>query len=97
MLKAKMTAQGLLYMFFCKDKKWPKHPDPASFADAFRKPGVKRKTVVFFRHGESTWNDTFNKGERQKKEFIIGFVPGLIKSGNPPPSRSTIHITPSHL
>jgi hypothetical protein len=80
MLKAKMTAQGFLYMFFCKDKKWPKPIDPATHEAAFNGPSVERRTVVFFRHGESTWNDTFNKGERQKKEFIMGFIPGLIKS-----------------
>ena len=33
------------------------------------------------RHGESTWNDTFNKGnERSLAVFIIGFFPNLIKA-----------------
>ncbi|GMI54294.1 hypothetical protein TeGR_g13769 [Tetraparma gracilis] len=82
LLKSKMAVQGLMYMFFCKDKKWPKHPDPApEFAEAAKEGRkITRKTVVFFRHGESTWNDTFNKGERNQKEFLIGWLPGLVKA-----------------
>tara|TARA_A100001015_G_C14968403_1_gene704041 strand:- start:208 stop:1275 length:1068 start_codon:yes stop_codon:yes gene_type:complete len=78
LLKAKLAAQGLLYMLFCNDKKWKKPEDPAANLAAF--VGAERKTIVFVRHGESTWNDTFNKGERKKMDFIIGFIPGLIKS-----------------
>jgi hypothetical protein len=42
---------------------------------------VERKTVYFVRHGESTWNDTFNKGHlRSTAAFVIGFIPGLLKA-----------------
>jgi len=42
---------------------------------------VERKTIYFVRHGESTWNDTFNKGShRSQAAFAIGFIPGLIKA-----------------
>ena len=42
---------------------------------------VERKTIYFVRHGESTWNDTFNKGShRSQAVFAIGFIPGLIKA-----------------
>jgi hypothetical protein len=42
---------------------------------------VDRKTIYFVRHGESTWNDTFNKGKhRSTAAFILGFVPGLVKA-----------------
>ena len=36
------------------------------------------KTVIFVRHGESTWNDTFNKGGRKTMSFILNFIPNLI-------------------
>lgn len=41
---------------------------------------MRKKTVIFLRHGESTWNDTFNKGDRKQFSFLLGFVPGLIRS-----------------
>jgi broad specificity phosphatase PhoE len=39
---------------------------------------VETKTVIFVRHGESTWNDTFNKGDRPKISFVLHFIPNLI-------------------
>lgn len=42
---------------------------------------IETKTIVFVRHGESTWNDTFNKGpHRSAIVFALGFIPGLIKA-----------------
>ena len=80
--KAKLTFQGAAYLIFCNDKTWPKQPDPKSFFpnnDDKRK--VEKKTIIFVRHGESTWNDTFNKGpHRSASKFVIGFIPGLIKA-----------------
>ncbi|KAL7557361.1 hypothetical protein ACA910_020229 [Epithemia clementina (nom. ined.)] len=38
---------------------------------------MDKKTIIFVRHGESTWNDTFNKGDRKPLQFVAGFVPGL--------------------
>jgi len=34
--------------------------------------------VILIRHGESTWNDTFNAGDRSKPLFILFFIPNLI-------------------
>ena len=68
-------------MFFCKDKKWKKLPDPSLSASMFADPSkVQRKTIFFVRHGESCWNDTFNAGERKTLDFVKGFIPGLIKA-----------------
>jgi len=39
-----------------------------------------KKTIVFVRHGESTWNETFNRGDRPKLSFLLGFVPGLVRA-----------------
>ena len=38
----------------------------------------KEKTLILIRHGESTWNDTFNAGDRNKALFVLFFVPNLI-------------------
>lgn len=80
--KAKLTAQGLAYLIFCNDKTWPAQPDPKSFFQGKDKEQkIEKKTIIFVRHGESTWNDTFNKGpHRSAANFVIGFFPGLIKA-----------------
>lgn len=69
--------------FSCWDKSWKKPQDPGAIFGPHLIQGlpVERKTVYFVRHGESTWNDTFNKGShRSALVFVIGFIPGLIKS-----------------
>ena len=80
-------------MALCKDKKWkvPKEHDPASFFP--KELGGSRssnnnndknhavfreKTILLIRHGESTWNDTFNAGDRNKLLFILFFLPNLL-------------------
>jgi len=81
--KLQLAIQGILYFFFCNDKTWKKPQDPASiFAPVLSSGGnVGRKTIYFVRHGESTWNDTFNKGQhRSALVFAIGFIPGLFKA-----------------
>ena len=57
--------------------------DPGSIFGPHLSSGkpVDRKTIYFVRHGESTWNDTFNKGkQRSGFVFVLGFIPGLIKA-----------------
>lgn len=77
--KVKLIATTFRFLIFSKDKKWKKAAeDPASFFKD--ENSVEKKTIIFMRHGESTWNDTFNKGDRKPVEFILGFVPGLFKS-----------------
>ena len=85
--KLKLIVNTFRYLALSKDKKWKKCEEcPASF---FPKAGgkddgelivVRKKTVIFLRHGESTWNDTFNKGDRKMLSFVIGFIPGIILS-----------------
>jgi len=41
---------------------------------------VEKKTIIFIRHGESTWNDTFNRGDRSKLNFLLSFFPNLLKA-----------------
>lgn len=88
--KVGMYVRGLLYLLFCNDKSWKKPQDPSIVVDPILKQEnesadyenvVERKTIYFVRHGESTWNDTFNKGShRSTATFVIGFIPGLIKA-----------------
>jgi hypothetical protein len=84
--KLGLFLSALQYLALCNDKKW-KAPaaDPASFFPDTKKDDVaiisgkkvESKTIIFVRHGESTWNDTFNKGDRSTVTFLLGFIPGL--------------------
>ncbi|KAL7529334.1 hypothetical protein ACHAWF_002941 [Thalassiosira exigua] len=87
--KLKLIYVSFLYLALCKDKKWkvPRDKDPGSFfppelggtggrdsaGNRFRE-----KTIILIRHGESTWNDTFNAGDRNKAFFALLFVPNLV-------------------
>ena len=82
--KIGLVIQTIRYLLFCSDKKWKKPKDPGSIVGPILEAGkqpIARKTVYFVRHGESTWNDTFNKGKhRSALVFILGFIPGIIKA-----------------
>lgn len=78
-----------MYLAFCQDKKFkiPKD-DPAAYFPAdfggtaadSNNAVVKSKRVILIRHGESTWNDTFNPGGRNIVLFILFYVPNMIKA-----------------
>mmetsp|Transcript_122277 Transcript_122277/g.182732 ORF Transcript_122277/g.182732 Transcript_122277/m.182732 type:complete len:364 (-) Transcript_122277:10-1101(-) len=79
--KVALIVTTFQFLFLCKDKKWKKaETDPASYFTDLQSPDIEKKTVIFIRHGESTWNDTFNKGDRKMGQFLIGFFPNLFKS-----------------
>ena len=84
--KVRLTIQGILYLLFCNDKTWKKTDDPLKhfsplLSTAEGKTKIEKKTIIFIRHGESTWNETFNKGShRTAAVFVIGFIPNLIKA-----------------
>eukprot|EP00550_Attheya_septentrionalis_P003936 CAMPEP_0198288346 /NCGR_PEP_ID=MMETSP1449-20131203/6869_1 /TAXON_ID=420275 /ORGANISM="Attheya septentrionalis, Strain CCMP2084" /LENGTH=375 /DNA_ID=CAMNT_0043986461 /DNA_START=108 /DNA_END=1235 /DNA_ORIENTATION=+ len=77
--KVRLFVMTVTYLALCHDKKWtePKE-DPASFFADSEDETIEKKTIIFVRHGESTWNDTFNKGDRSKVNFLVYFVPNLI-------------------
>jgi phosphohistidine phosphatase SixA len=77
--KVKLIVTTFQFLFLCKDKKWKKpEEDLASFFTSGEdEDNIERKTVIFLRHGESTWNDTFNKGDRKMSQFILNFIPNL--------------------
>jgi hypothetical protein len=85
--KFQLFISTIQYLILCNDKKWKSLPiDPATYYDqvtsekdsASSDAKIRRKTVIFVRHGESTWNDTFNKGDRSVVNFILYFIPNLI-------------------
>ena len=81
--KVGLAIRAVLYFVLCWDKSWKLPQDPGSIFGPHLSQGlpVERKTVYFVRHGESTWNDTFNKGShRTWTAFLIGFFPGLVKA-----------------
>lgn len=81
--KIGLFIRGVIYLVMCNDKSWKKPRDSKLVVGPILDAGgpVERKTIYFVRHGESTWNDTFNKGShRSALVFAIGFVPGLIKA-----------------
>lgn len=84
--KGQLFAATLTYLVFCNDKSWKKpKADPASFFentdnDPQNEKVVDKKTVIFVRHGESAWNETFNKGDRSVVNFVLYFIPNLVKA-----------------
>lgn len=80
--KITLMINTVRFLLLSKDKKWEKlNENPASFFSVDDDEiVVARKTVIFLRHGESTWNETFNKGDRKMFSFLIGFVPGVLLS-----------------
>ena len=81
--KIRMVLRTILYYAFCWDKSYKKPQDPGSIFGPYLSQDlpVQKKTIYFVRHGESTWNDTFNKGKhRSVIVFVLGFFPGLIKA-----------------
>ena len=81
--KIRLVIRGILYFFLCWDFSWKKPQDPGAIFGPHLSQGlpVERKTVYFCRHTESTWNDTFNKGQhRSTALFVLGFIPGLVKA-----------------
>jgi len=60
--KIHVYLDAILFMIISKDTKGigpKKNPDPDLIKD---KPNLIKKTIIFIRHGESDWNDVFNKG-----------------------------------
>lgn len=77
--KLELFTSTLQYITLCNDKKWKKPPDTTTFFDNATET-ITSKKIIFVRHGESTWNDTFNKGDRSTVSFIINFLPNLVYS-----------------
>merc|ERR1712137_1502286 len=68
--KLQLFKNAAMFFLFCKDKSWPKRKHHAN-----RPSGeftTSTKTIIFLRHGESTWNETFNRSKNP-----IYFIPRI--------------------
>lgn len=74
--KGQLFVWTLQYLILCNDKKWKKDKQHKEIVGKV----VAVKTIIFVRHGESLWNETFNKGDRSVRDFLVGFLPNLIKA-----------------
>jgi len=57
-----LYVEGIVFMVICSENKGlkpEKNPDPANMKDM----ETTTKKIIFIRHGESDWNDIFNKGK----------------------------------
>lgn len=75
--KVSMMKETFQFWIFSKDKKWKKTSASDTLSSDFKLKD--QKTIIFLRHGESSWNDTFNKGShRSAFNFALYFIPNLI-------------------
>ncbi|CAN0012610.1 unnamed protein product, partial [Phaeothamnion confervicola] len=72
--KARLFAIGLLHMLLSQDKKFKPLIDPGRIRVS---PDASVKRIVFIRHGESEWNEVFNRGFGPS--FIVRLVRALIR------------------
>lgn len=63
-----------VYGIYSKDKKWTPLADVAT-AGLPDPSQIRTRRIVFVRHGESTWNETFNKSKNP-----VYFIPRLVRA-----------------
>jgi len=66
--KVKLFLYGIFYLFLSKDTQFQLPSDPGKS----RATATKVKRILFVRHGESVWNECFNRG------FGASFIPTLL-------------------
>ena len=77
--KLRLCGMTILYLLCCNGKTWKNPKDcPSSYFVNASPDKVEHRLIVFVRHGESTWNETFNKGDRSRLSFAVFFIPNLI-------------------
>ena len=76
-VKAKLSGMPIafLHLLLSRDNKWKKPADPEeTWSIALKSPGAfQRKRIYFLRHGESMWNEMFNRG------FDLGIIIRIVK------------------
>mmetsp|Transcript_6671 Transcript_6671/g.13552 ORF Transcript_6671/g.13552 Transcript_6671/m.13552 type:complete len:343 (-) Transcript_6671:124-1152(-) len=75
LFKLRLSVSVIQHLLFSRDRKWNKKliQDPDCIADA----EGQYKRVVFIRHGESDWNDIFNRGFGPM--FPVRLITGLLR------------------
>lgn len=72
--KVKLASIGAVHMMFSKDKKFKPEVDSGKVrVDSTS----KRKRVIFLRHGESEWNEVFNRGFGPM--FLVRLVKAFVR------------------
>lgn len=89
LFKSSLFFRSVAHLVLSNEKaRWPKdRPDPDSVKD-MKITAVKR--VIFVRHGESTWNEVFNRGFGPM--FPIRLVKGLVREAALLISRSSFFV-----
>jgi hypothetical protein len=59
--KAKLLLLGLAHMLFSRDKSFKAAKQPDADLVLTSTTPLRRKRIIFVRHGESLWNSVFNK------------------------------------
>ena len=80
--KGELVLFGITCMVFGKDKKYNNKykkvtPDPDRIAAQVQQGGTKKR-LIFIRHGESLWNEVFNRGFHPIK-FPLRLVKALLR------------------
>eukprot|EP00667_Euglena_gracilis_P016858 EG_transcript_17694 len=71
--KCQLATMGVTHLLFSRDTKWDKKGDSAIVQDM---EPLDTRRIVFVRHGESQWNEVFNKGFGPS--FIVRLVKAII-------------------
>jgi broad specificity phosphatase PhoE len=66
--KLGLFGRGFYFMVLAKDNKWKKLPDSDKIKDV---EGKRVKRIIFIRHGESDWNDIFNRKGPMGKLMLL--------------------------
>ena len=79
--KLLLFARGTIFLLLSNEKKgMSKAPDTGKLRPAAGRKGFKSKTVVFIRHGESEWNQIFNKSKvLLLPRLLLGIVREALK------------------
>eukprot|EP00752_Nemacystus_decipiens_P016413 g14670.t1 len=72
--KVKLTGIGAVHMLLSKDKKFKPQVDSG---DVQVDPNSRRKRIIFLRHGESEWNEVFNRGFGPS--FLVRLVSAVVR------------------
>ena len=83
LFKSRLYARGIAHMALSREKKgWPK-----ARGNGVPVGDVVTKRIIFVRHGESTWNQVFNRGFGYRFPFrlfegVLTEVVGLLSRGS---------------
>ncbi|CAM9127714.1 unnamed protein product [Scytosiphon promiscuus] len=72
--KVKLAGVGAVHMLLSKDKKFKPEVDSSKVRFG---PTSARKRIIFLRHGESEWNEVFNRGFGPS--FLVRLISAIVR------------------